>query len=105
MTSNENTKHIQVIKFSDLICGWLNELTAWKQALGCIVNNQPSGSTKDEELEHITDRFGQNTHPPTFKQIQDGRTIGTAVQANCYICHKYLKKDGKTKYQNTIWHC
>ena len=33
---------------------------------------------------------GCTTRPPTEKQLREGRQVGAATNANCFICRKYL---------------
>jgi hypothetical protein len=33
------------------------------------------------------------------------RAAGNSITANCYICHKYMKKANATNYVQTAFHC
>ena len=51
-------------------------------------------------------RNGPVTRDPTEKQTsREHRSVGSAIKANCFICRKYLKRDGTVDYRNTSWQC
>lgn len=57
--------------------------------------------TNDLMLERIRGRDGNITLPATNKQILKGRTVGTAVNSNCYLCRKYLSREEAVVYKQT----
>ena len=56
-------------------------------------------------MERIRAINGSTTREPTDKQRSIGRTVGTAVNRNCYVCRKYLKKDDSVNYVQTCFCC
>ena len=63
------------------------------------------GQNEHGALERIQ-RHGSATRNPTDKQTHlERRSVGSAIKANCFICHKFLKKDGTVEYRNTTWQC
>ena len=57
------------------------------------------------KLERIRGKNDSITRPPTRKQILKGRTVGTANNANCYVCRKYLGKNGDVVCRQTTFYC
>jgi len=52
-------------------------------------------------LQRVRNEEGLLNLPTTKKQRDKHKTVGNAVILNCYICRKYLKKDGSTDYRTT----
>ena len=54
-------------------------------------------------LERVTNGEGVSCQPPSLTQInKHGRTLGNSITANCYICHKYILKQGQTDYMQNV---
>ncbi len=63
------------------------------------------GDRPSHPLQRIT-RNGTATRDPTEKQMKkENRSVGSAHEANCFICRKFLKKDDSVECQHTIWQC
>jgi len=57
-------------------------------------------------LEKITNHLGEIHRQPMTTQInKHRRAAGNSITANCYICHKYMKKANATNYVQTAFHC
>ena len=56
-------------------------------------------------LERIRGKDGCATREPTEKQRSKGRTVGTAVNGNCYTCRKCLTEKGEVVYRQTTFCC
>jgi hypothetical protein len=57
--------------------------------------------TREDGKEWFSDK-GSNRE--TDKQ-RHRSGVGSAIKANFFFCHKYLKRDGTVDYQNTSWQC
>jgi hypothetical protein len=63
------------------------------------------GENENESLERMA-RNGSVKQDPTEKQTnREHRSVGSAIKANCFICGKYLRRDGTVDYRNTSWQC
>ena len=61
-----------------------------------------------QEMRHerITNHLGEICRRPTTTQKnKHGRATGNSITANCYICHKYMKKANATNYVQMAFHC
>ena len=102
----EKDNEIAIKKFSDILCANLEQNL--REQNSQRVRRLIGRRCPDEiiELERITGNDGSKTRPVTTKQSEvEGRTIGSAVHKNCYVCRKYLKQDGRTNYRPTIFQC
>ena len=103
-TNPDPNYELMVRKFSDMLCKDIED-TARKQS-GIqeyrVLHGICNSATK---LERIRGRDGLATRPPTKKQLDSGRTVGTSVNSTCYVCRKYLSKEGKVVYRQTCWCC
>ena len=95
---------IMVRKFSDMICANLQDTS--RRQLGIRQGRYMSTASDGEmRLERIRGKDGNVTRPPTEKQIANGRSVGTAINGNCYICRKYLNEKGEVVYRQTTFCC
>jgi hypothetical protein len=58
---------------------------------------------QDMRLEHISKELGEICQPPTKWQITHERATGNSITAHCFICRKYMKKEGKANYIQTAF--
>ena len=105
----ENEYELQIRKFSDMVCSVLeNRVRKQKVARKTVtIAACPPVSTDSThcELERIKAADGLTIRTATPKQIEKGRKVGTAVNANCFICRKYLKPNNKINYVFTTFCC
>jgi hypothetical protein len=94
----ETVDEVGIYKFTDLICGHLKQWK-YKQHHNRVEN-------VNEAVARITRKDSKAiTKPLSLKMIDQGRTIGNPVTLTCYICRRYLDKDGKQIRQTTAWWC
>ncbi len=95
---------VDVIEFSDLICSNLRSRSPGKAP---TLRNEAAINTDLVQLRRITNRDGEIARTPTNKQRgKQGREVGNAFTANCFICRKYLLVEGgKTNYVTTAFCC
>jgi hypothetical protein len=100
-------KLLAIRKFSDQLCVNLERKQIIRKASARSVWHMPRhGHNEQEALERMATRDGSVTRDPTEKQTsREYRSVGSAIKANCFICRKYLKRDGTVDYQNTSWQC
>ena len=102
---------IEIKKFSDMLCGCLESaIRKQRAARACNANPSvaPAATASDNgmaSLERIRGANGSKTREPTEKQLASGRNVGTAMNRNCFVCRKYLKKDGRINYVQTCFCC
>ena len=101
---NTDIEALKVRKFSDLICGYLNNIER-RNITPRRIQGRPSGNPNDDLLERIEDCQGNTTRPQAPSQAKKGRATGNAIVRNCFICRKYLNEGRKTNYQQTQWRC
>jgi len=89
---------LKVRKFSNLICGYLNDIER-QNIMPRRIQGRPSGIPKDDLLERLEDGNGNTTRAQALCQARKGRATGNAIIRNCFICCKYLKEGHKTNYQ------
>jgi len=56
-------------------------------------------------LERITDKDRNHRFTVTDIQMMQGRNAGKSIHQNCFICRKYLTKEGDTEYNQTTFQC
>ena len=104
----ENEYEIQIRKFSDMLCSTL-ESRVRKQLVArtkfCVSRLNVTKENTHCELERIRGVDGSTTRPPTEKQLEKGRKVGTSVNSNCFICRKYKKSNDTINYVLTTWCC
>jgi hypothetical protein len=88
---------LRIPKMTDLIC---KGLPKWQY-------KQPGRKLKEGEnpLAHIEGPKGRLNKPPSASQLRDNRKVGRPYMLNCFICHRYLDKDGEPIYQHTSFWC
>jgi len=95
---------LKVRKFSNLICGYLNDIKRRNITPRCV-QGRPSGIPEDDLLKLLEDGNGNMTGAQAPCQARKGHATGNAIIRNCFICRKYLKEGRKTNYKQTQWHC
>jgi len=95
---------LKVRKFSDLICGYLNDIER-RNITPRRIQGRPSRNPNDNLLKQIEDGQGNTTRPQAPSQAKKGRATGNAIVRNCFICRKYLNEGCKTNYQQMQWCC
>jgi len=98
--SEDDDDCIQIVKFSDLICAWLDKLEPRKRSSPRQVRNRVTGAPPTTELERICGPDGSLTHEPSPPQIAKGRKTGPSRRGNCFVCRKC-----NPKHQATQWRC
>ena len=97
--------YMDVRKFADLICHPLSKRNAvsW--------NGKPKGALAihkediNSYLKRIENNVGEINRPPSEKQRNRRKEQGNPYTKNCYVCRKYLDKQGTTMYHTTQWCC
>jgi hypothetical protein len=99
-------RHLSSGRFSHQLCDNLErKRMIWKASAGSVWNMPRHGHNEQEALERMA-RNGLVTRDPTERQTsREHRSVGSAIKANCFICRKYLKRDGTVDYKNTSWQC
>jgi hypothetical protein len=88
---------IGIVKFTDLICGGLRR---WQYML----NRRSPLGVSDVKLSRILDENNRKDRPPTQKQQEQGKKVGNAITATCFICRRYVI-NGTSFQQTTSWWC
>ena len=94
---------MDIIQFADEISLNLRVRTPRKAPTLAADLNTLKG--QDMRLERISNELGEICRPPTIWQINLGRATGNSITAHCFICRKYMKKEGKTNYVQTAFRC
>ena len=88
---------LRIVDFTDFIC---STLKPWNYSHGRREERAVSTSPVDDQVDPlsglvwITDNDGRRAREPTVAQIRSGKLTGNAITAQCFICRKYLDKDG-----------
>jgi len=95
-----DVNHLRILHFTDWICG---NLRKWK-----FTQKKTPGTLQDSDK--ITERIrneitGNISTEPTEKQRSKGVTVGNPIQRPCFVCHRYITKDGKRQVQKTSFGC
>lgn len=103
----EKYKTITVVEFSDLICREIKERQsrpAPPRNVVCQMFATDNGT--EMRIERVTNSAGHVTQrsPTNHQKTKERRLKGRVIGQNCYICRKYLKEDGSTRYNKTA-HC
>ncbi len=53
----------------------------------------------------ISNNDGDTWYRLTNRQYNKGRNVGKSIQQNCFVCQKYLKRNGDTLYNQTFFRC
>ena len=95
---------MDVIEFSDLITANLKVRSPGKAP---TLRSEAATNADLGRLQRITNSEGDIARVPAYKQRgKEGREVGSAFTANCYICRKYLLSEGgKTNYVTTAFCC
>ena len=94
---------MDIIQFADEISLNLRPRTVKKAPTLAAALHTLKG--QELRLERITNEFGETCRPPTDRQMRRGRATGNSITAHCFICRKYMKKQGTTNYVQTAFRC
>ena len=101
----EDVDNMEVMKFTDLICGmmqpWPIKKVGGGRKWGCIEAGHAAASI----LVRIAKQDGSITVEPTTKQEMKGRRTDNGVVWNCFVCQKYQDENGITVRKNRMWKC
>jgi hypothetical protein len=86
---------MDILQFSDFICKKLKPRN-WRL---------PQRLKPGEPLERISNNDGDTRYKLTDRQYNKGRNVGKSIQQNCFVCRKYLKRNGDTLYNQTSFRC
>ena len=102
-TKTGDDNEIQIRKFSDLLCHRLeqNKRTQFQPRR----RGRSWESSDQPRLIRIKGKDGFQTRVATKNQRGGGRTTGSAIVMNCYVCRKYLNRKGETVYRQTSFCC
>lgn len=92
---------LDVRKFSDMLCSSLRKRS--RRPAGTLA--QFSVARCAAPLARIQGPDGTEAREVTGRQREDGKSVGTSRQMTCFMCRKYLKANGSTRYQNTSFWC
>jgi hypothetical protein len=92
---------LEVGRFSDLLCNSLRKRS--RRPAGTLA--QFSVAQASAPLARIEGEDGTVTREVTEKQRQKWKSVGTSRQMKCFMCRKYLKSDGTTRYSDTSFWC
>jgi hypothetical protein len=101
-------KAFTVLEFSDMICSNLRLRDTRKAPTAAAVAESHFILTNSElALEQITNAKGEisHQHPSKYQQEKKRRSKGGSITANCYICHKYIPREGANNYKTTFFCC
>ena len=101
--SEKDDEADKIMKFSDRMCGWLEDVVPKRARLPPRVPAARRNSG-DEQWERIYGDDGSCTKAVT-ENDDDKRTVGSAKQKACYICRRYNKETGEHNKQYTAWQC
>jgi hypothetical protein len=90
-----NYQEMDILQFSDVICKKLKPQN-WRL---------PQRLKPGEALERILNNDGDTRYKLTHRQYNKGRNVGKSIQQNCFMCQKYLKRNGNTLYNQTFFRC
>jgi hypothetical protein len=88
-------QEMDILQFSDVICKKLKPRN-WRL---------PQRLKPGEALERISNHDGDTRYKLTDKLYNKGRNVGKSIQQNCFVCRKYLKRNGSTLYNQTSFRC
>jgi len=75
-----------------------SNLREWKYKV-----KKTAGASKGKPV-HITDESGSTNRPPTKCQLENGKSVGSAITHNWFICRQYFTKDESTTYRPpSVW--
>jgi hypothetical protein len=86
---------VDILHFSDYICKTSKPRNF----------RLPQRLKPGETLERICNHDGDTQYKLTDKQYNKGHNVGKSIQQNCFVCHKYLKMNGDTTYNQTTFRC
>jgi hypothetical protein len=101
-------KAFTVLEFSDMICSNLRLRDTRKAPTAAAVAESHFILTNSElALEQITNAKGEisHQHASKYQQEKKRRSKGGSITANCYICHKYIPREGANNYKTTFFCC
>ncbi len=83
------------LQFSDFICKNIKQRN-WRL---------PQRLKPRESLEWITNNDGDSRYKLTDGQCNKGHNVWKSIQKNCFVCRKYLKRNGDTSYNQVSLRC
>ena len=101
-------KAFTILEFSDMICRNLRLRDTRKAPTAAAVAESHFILTNSElALERITNAKGEiaQQHPSKYQQEKERRSKGGSITANCYICRKYIPREGANNYKTTSFCC
>ena len=90
---------ITIEEFVDMIC---MSLKYWKYKQRHF--RSPRALVHLERIAHRTE-IGRINNSPSKYQRGKGKTVGNPITLQCYICRKYLDRQGKPIRHSTSWWC
>ena len=106
LLNSDRFHHVNIRKFADLICQPLapnNRQITWTGNKRARTNL--SSVDKNDFLNRISTKTGETNRDPTERMRNKFREKGNSFTKNCYVCRKYLNKEGNTVYYTTQWEC
>ncbi len=100
----ENKNELQIRKFSDKICKWLDTVEL-RQRASPRKTRRSEMNEADMLIRITSEKFGGKHRDATRKQVANGKRKGNAVTRNCFVCRMYLNDNGKPTYHTTTWWC
>jgi hypothetical protein len=88
-------QEMDILQFSDIICKKLKPQN-WRL---------PQRLKPGEALERISNNDGDTRYKLTNRQYNKGHNAGKCIQQNCFMCWKYLKRNGNTLCNQTSFRC
>ena len=88
-----------ISKFSDMSCARLADKKTLQHGQRKMINSLHDCTSTQMKLEKAK-KYGSKTRLPAAKKIKIGRKVGTACDSTCFVCRKYLKKNGETMRRN-----
>jgi len=87
---------LQIVQFTDWICA---NLRTWQY------KTQHKQGAKTGKLVRIMDNQGNTNRQPTTYQIENGKSVGSAITQQCFICRMLLTEKEGTPYRPTSFWC
>ena len=97
----EQFGELDILQFSDVLCKNLRKRPNRQERRLVQRRNIVDGNG----LERIADDDGNLRYTITTTQQERGRNVGKSLQQTCYICRKYLDKEGNIVYRQTNFRC
>jgi hypothetical protein len=96
---------VPIKKITNMLCHRLEDAIKDQPTIRTAATGAPINAYDKPDWERITNEHGEMHKKVTPKQRSKGLAQGCAITKSCFVCRKYLKKDGETNYVHTSFRC